>query len=50
MGKSAWDDPLVYRDLLVAMCDHFSPSMAALGEIADVAKAAGGWQFTNGGL
>lgn len=50
MGKSSWDDPLVYRDLLMAMYNKFSPSMTDLGEIADAAKAAGGWQFTNGGL
>lgn len=50
MGKSTWDDPLVYRDLLVAMYDHFSPPMATLGEIADAAKVAGSWQFTTGGV
>lgn len=50
MGKSTWDDATVYRDLLIAMYDHFSPSMTALGEIADAANAASGRQLTKGGI
>lgn len=50
MGKTSWDEYELYRDLLVAMADHFKPSMTDLAKIAEAARAAGGWQFSNGSL
>lgn len=48
--KHSWDEPGVYRDIMLAMYDQFSPSLAELDQVVDKAKAMGGWTFTRGGL
>lgn len=43
-----WDEPGLVKDLLAATVAHLNPSRQDILQIANKAKAMGGWQFTEG--
>ncbi|KAG6360652.1 hypothetical protein INS49_011717 [Diaporthe citri] len=43
-----WDEPGLVEDLLAATVNHLNPSKQDILQIANKAKAMGGWQFTEG--
>lgn len=41
-----WEEPGLAKDLLAATVDHLNPSKQDMLQIANKAKAMGGWKFT----
>ncbi|ROW06423.1 hypothetical protein VMCG_04424 [Cytospora schulzeri] len=50
MPPSTYEQPGLWRDIALAMYEHWSPSKMDLGQITETAKELGGWNLTASGL
>ncbi|ROW04389.1 hypothetical protein VSDG_00737 [Cytospora chrysosperma] len=50
MAPSNYEQPGFWRDIALAMYEHWSPSKTDLGQITRTAKVTGGWEITVSGL
>lgn len=48
--KQDWNAPGLHRDLLMAMIDHLAVSRQDILQVAEKAKAVGGWEYSTSGL